>query len=466
MAARLDTINGFNMTRTTSDPVTLCMADYACAQSWGSLPDAVRVHTKRAWVNFVACATGGALMPSVDAAVAGLLSMGEGDVPSLGRYESTSLPDAALIGSLAASAHTYDDTHLSTITHPTGPVASAVLATAYQLGSVDRPVNGEQMLNALAIGLELECRVSCAIKAGGANMGWYMTGLSGAIGAAAAVGRLLNLTQPQMVSALGLAASQAGGLRAAHGSMAITFVPGLAARDGVVAAHLAAANYACSPIAIDGRNGLLQVLTGGHDASLIRDQLGERFESLNNAFKPYPCGIVVHPAIDACLHLQRTHNIRHQDIANISLRVHPDALTLCWRKLPETVLDAQVSLYHWVGASLVYGAAGIAQGTLNSVMDPAVRGLQERAEVVADSALQDNQAVVSIRLRDGREVEHFTRDATGSVTNPMNDQQLAAKFLELVIPVLGERRARSLLAKSLDMASVNSAAEILQLGAR
>ncbi len=454
------------MTRTLSDPVTLCMADYARAQNWSSLADDVRVHTQRAWVNFVACATGGALMPSVDAAVAGLLTMGAGEIPSLGRYERTTLSDAALIGSLAASAHTYDDTHLSTITHPTGPVASAILATAYQLGSVDRPVNGEQMLNALAIGLELECRVSCAIKAGGANMGWYMTGLSGAIGAAAAVGRLLNLTHTQMVYALGLAASQAGGLRAAHGSMAITFVPGLAARDGVVAAYLAAADYACSAIAIDGRNGLLQVLTGSHDASLIRDQLGERFESLNNAFKPYPCGIVVHPAIDACLHLQRTHKLAHQDIEKITLRVHPDALTLCWRKLPETVLDAQVSLYHWVGASLVFGSAGIAQGTLSSVMDPAVRRLQDCAEVVVDSDLQDNQAVVKIYLRDGREIEHFTLDATGSVTNPMNDQQLATKFLELVVPVLGARRAQSLLAKSSDMTSVNSAAEILQLGAR
>ncbi len=454
------------MTRTLSDPVTLCMADYARAQSWGSLPESVRVHTQRAWLNFVACATGGATMPAVNAAVTGLLSMGAGEIPSLGRYERTSLPDAALIGSLAASAHTYDDTHLSTITHPTGPVASAILATAYQLGSVERPVSGEQMLNALVIGLELECRVSCAIKAGGANMGWYMTGLSGAIGAAAAVGRLLNLTHEQMVYALGLAASQAGGLRAAHGSMAITFVPGLAARDGVVAAHLAAADYACSAITIDGRNGLLQVLTGSHDASLIRQGLGEHFESLNNAFKPYPCGIVVHPAIDACLHLQRTHNLSHQDIEKIALRVHPDALTLCWRKLPVTVLEAQVSLYHWVGASLVYGAAGIAQGTLSSVMDPAVRRLQEFAEVVADSNLQDNQAVVKIFLRDGRELEHFTSDATGSVTNPMNDHQLATKFLELVAPVLGERRAQSLLAKSLDMASVNSAAEILQLGAR
>ena len=125
-----------------------------------------------------------------------------------------------------------------------------------------------------------------------------------------------------------------------------------------------------------------------------------------------------------------------------------------------------MSLYHWVGASLVYSAAGIAQGTLNSVMDPAVRRLQECSEAVVDSGLQDNQAVVKIHLRDGREIEHFTRDATGSVTNPMSDQQLATKFLELVVPVLGARRAQSLLAKSSDMTSVNSAAEILQLGAR
>ena len=453
------------MTRTISEPVTLCMAAYAKNQTWDELPENVRVHTLRAWVNFVACAVGGSVMPSVDAAVKGLLLMGGGEIPNLGRTERTSLLDAALLGSLAASAHTYDDTHLSTITHPTGPVASAILATAYQLGSVDRPVSGKRMLNALAIGIELECRVSCAIKAGGANMGWYMTGLSGAIGAAAAVGNLLELTHTQMVYALGLAASQAGGLRAAHGSMAITFVPGLAARDGVVAAHLAAADYACSAIAIDGRNGLLQVLTGGHDASLIHSELGSRYESLNNAFKPYPCGIVVHPAIDACLHLLRTHKLEHQTIEHIGLRVHPDALTLCWRKLPDNVLDAQVSLYHWVGASLVFGAAGIAQGELSSVQDPAVRRLQERAEALADATLQDNQAIVKIRLFDGREFEHFTQDATGSVTNPMNDEQLATKFNELVSPVLGERRAQALLAKCLAMAAVNGAAEILQLGA-
>ncbi len=442
------------------------MAQFAIQARWDSLPNDVRREASRAWLNWVACTVGGSRMPSVDAAVKGLLLMGTGTVPVLGRVERLSLPDAALIGSLSASAHTFDDTHLSTITHPTGPVAAALLACAYQLGEIGQPVSGEALLTALAVGIELECRVSCAIAQGGANQGWYMTGLSGGIGAAAAVGRLLRLNAQQMVYAMGLAAMQASGTRATHGSMAITFVPGIAARDGIVAAYMAAADFSCSAIAIDGRNGLLQVLTTSRDASQIRAQLGTRYEMLNNAYKPYPCGIVIHPAIDACLHLVRVQHLKHQDIARIELRVHPDALNLCWRKLPENVLDAQVSLYHWVAACLVFGRAGVPEGELAAVMHAEVRALQECAQAHPDAAMGSNQAVVVVHLRDGKTLEYKTQDVTGSVTNPMSDQQLGEKFIGLVSPILGLRRAQALRDKCLNMHAVQCAAEILQLGAQ
>ena len=234
------------MTLNSQTPVTHVMADYARSATWERFPESVRKQAARAWLNWVACAVGAARMPAVDAAVKGALMIAQGDVPILGRPERVGLSDAALLGSLSASAHTFDDTHLSTITHPTGPVASALLACAYRLGEVGLPVSGERLLNALAIGLELECRVSCALAAGNSHPGWYMTGLSGGIGAAAAVGNLLGLSRDQMVSALGLAATQASGFRATHGSMAITFVPGIAARDGLVAAYMAAADFVCN----------------------------------------------------------------------------------------------------------------------------------------------------------------------------------------------------------------------------
>jgi 2-methylcitrate dehydratase PrpD len=447
------------------DYVTRAMADFAFGTTWDALPEQVRRESVRAWMNWVGCTLGGSGTAAMDRATQASAVMGSGQVPLLGRCERVGLADAALLNCLASCAHTFDDTHLATITHPTGPVAAAALAAAHQQAALGRPVSGAKLLAALAIGIELECRVSCAITAGGANFGWYMTGLSGGIGAAAAVGRLLELDRAQIADAIGLAAAQSSGIRATHGSMAITYVPGIAARNGLQAAYLAAAGFGCSPGAIDGRNGLLQVLTGKTDAQAVRDGLGSRFESLNNTYKPFPCGIVIHPALDACLWLARQPGWSAAQVERVELRVHPDALTLTWRKLPPTALEAQVSLYHWVAAALVEGAAGIEQGTERCVQDPAVRALQERSFATADPALGTNQAAVKVTLRDGTVLEHFTHDVIGSVTNPMSDEALAMKFRVQAEPVLGAARAAELFDLCLATPTLADAADVLALGA-
>ncbi|HYG42227.1 MAG TPA: MmgE/PrpD family protein, partial [Bordetella sp.] len=290
--------------------------------------------------------------------------------------------------------------------------------------------------------------------------GWYMTGLSGGIGAAVAAGRLLGLSRGQLTAAIGLAAAQACGFRATHGSMAIAYVPGLAARNGVAAAYMAASDFECSTHAVDGRYGLLDVLTGTTDTAPIRDSLGLRYEFLNNTYKPYPCGIVIHPAIDACLALYREEGVRAEDIAGVDLRVHPDALNLTWRKLPETVLDAQVSLFHWTAVALARGAAGVEQGEIDCVMDSQVRALQSCTHAEADAGLADNQAVVTVRLRDGRVCERITRNAIGSITNPMTDAQLAGKFRALATPVLGEAASARWLKACLAVEGAVDVAEI------
>lgn len=447
-------------------PVIREMADFAAGATWEALPEAVRREGVRAWVNWVGCTLGGSTTTSMEAAVKGALSMGGGILPLLGRPERVALADCALLNCLGSSAHTFDDTHLATITHPTGPVAGALLAAAHQLAASGRPVAGPRFLAALLVGIELQCRTSCAITVGAANFGWYMTGLSGGIGAAAAVGMLLGLRPAQLGDAIGLAAAQSCGFRAVHGSMAITYVPGIAARNGLESAYMAAAGLTCSAISVDGRNGLLQVLTGKGDADAIREGLGSRFEALSNAYKPYPCGIVIHPAIDACLWLAGQPQVSPDQIERIEMRVHPDALTLTWRKLPLTALDAQVSLYHWIAAALVHRAAGIDQGSEECVHDPKVRALQERAEAVADPALANNQAVVRITLRGGAVLQRFTDNATGSVTNPMSDEQLARKFRGQADPVLGEPRAGELLDLCVNTPTLDDVAQVLARGAR
>lgn len=452
------------MTASDAQPVTHEMARFALAAHWADLPDAVRREAPRAFLNWVACAVGAARTPAMEAAVRGVVAMeGAGEAGLLGRGESVGVSNAALLNCLGSSAQTYDDTHLATITHPTGPVAAAALAVACRRAGGGRPVPGRDLLVALMAGLELECRVSCAIAAGGGRKGWFMTGLSGGIGAAAAAGLLLGLDHDRTVSALGLAATQAGGLRATHGSMAITYVPGMAARNGVAAAYMAAAGFDCAAIAVDGRNGLLEVLTGAADAGPIRAGLGSRYEFLANTYKPYPCGIVIHPALDACLDLARVQGVAVGDIERVDMRVHPDALNLTWRKLPDTVMDAQVSLYHWTAAALVHGAAGLAQGDIACVRDPRVRALQERMNAEAVAAMADNEAEVSVRLTSGRVLSSHVRDATGSLTNPMTDKQLVEKFRGLVQPSLGEAGCARLLQACLDVEESGDVSAIVSL---
>ena len=449
---------------TNENSVTHRMAQYALSAAWDELPVDVQHESVRAWLNWVACAVGASSTKAMDCAVRGIVSMEpNGTVPVPGRSERVSLPDAALLGCVSSTAQTYDDTHFTTTTHPTGPVASALLSVAHVMAIAGKPVSGTEVLAALVVGMELECRTSCALTLNGVHPGWFMTGLSGAIGAAAAVGRLLKLTHQQMVFAIGHAATQAGGFRATHGSMGMTYIPGLAARNGVVAAYMAAADFTCGAIAIDGRNGLLQVLTLAADTSALVDGLGTRYEFLGNVYKPFPCGFVIHAALDACMRVVRENDIQHRDIERIDLKVAPKTLALCWRKLPTNVFEAQVSLFHWVAAAFVRRAAGVRQGELDCVLDPDVRALQERSDAEGDPLLADNQARVTVRLRDGRILEHFTANCIGSMTHPMSDEQLADKFRELVRPILGEARMSALLAKCLELPSAVDAATVLQM---
>lgn len=448
-------------------PMARQMAAYAINESWDRLPAKVRAESVRAMLNWTGCAVGGATTASMESAVQGVLAMTTcGETPILGRSEKVGMPDAALLSCLSSSSQTFDDTHLATITHPTGPVAAAALSVAHALSKSKNPVSGLQFLIALVVGVELECRLSRAISAlNGSHIGWYMTGLSGGIGAAAAVGRLLNLSANQMTWAIALAAAQACGLRATHGSMAIAYIPGVAARNGLAAAHMAKANFTCSDILIDGRNGLLEVVSTSPAPALITQDIGENYEMMNNTYKPYPCGIVIHPAIDACLKLASNSAISSKDINKILLRVHPDALQLCWRKLPTNELDAQVSLYHWVGAALVYKSAGLAQGAQACVMDPAVRAMQEKIHVESSSELTDNQAIATIHLQNGSQFEAKIDNAIGSVTNPMTNEQLTTKFHGLCTPVIGAARTAALLDFCHSISGQENVGDVFRIGA-
>jgi 2-methylcitrate dehydratase PrpD len=439
------------------------LAEFARAARWRAMPSEVQAQCVRAFVNWVGCAVGGSTTPTANAAVKGMQALGRTPRASvLGRTERLDFADAAVVDCVSSSAHTFDDTHLKTITHPTGPVAAPLLALSQM-----RPMAGEALLEAMAIGMEIECRVAATVCAPGSRIhqGWYMTGVAGGIGAAAGLSRAMGLDHDSTVSAMSLAAVNAGGLRASHGSMAIAYVPAAAAQQAISAAHLALGGFTGGDIAIDGRNGLLPVLAPGAEAARLTQKIGETYELMENTFKPYPCGIVIHPAIDACLEIVARHRFAVEEIERVDLDVNSDALNLCWRKLPTTELDAQVSLYHWVAAALVHGAAGIAQGEIACVQDPRVRALQEKIFPRVREGVASDQANVVVNLSNGARYSADIEHALGSMARPMTDAQLDAKFRGLARRALPASRVDELLEACRTLATLDDASRVARLGA-
>ena len=391
--------------------------------------------------NWLACAIGASRHPAVDAALAAVAELAPGEQASvLGRSERVDMASAALVNGIASHLFDFDDTHLRTIIHPAGPVASAALALAEKSG-----MSGRALLDALVLGIDVECRVGNAIYPDHYDRGWHITGSTGMLGAAAACARLLQLDAARTTMALGIAASQPVGVREQFGSMTKSLHPGAAARAGLMAALMAKHGYTASERALEAPRGLLRTYSTKCDWREIDDRLGERFEILANTYKPFACGVVIHPSIDGCIQLRNELRVSVDAVERVALAVHPLVLELTGKRTPRSGLEGKFSVYHACAAAWLFGEAGEAQFSDACVSDPNVIALRDRVEARVDPAIAEAAADIAVTLRDGRTFRKRVEHAVGSLERPITDAELDRKFHSLVDPVLGVARADALL---------------------
>ncbi|MEZ5289973.1 MAG: MmgE/PrpD family protein [Vicinamibacterales bacterium] len=436
--------------------VTRTLARYVLGLRYEDLPEAVRHEACRTLLNWTGCAIGGSRHETVDVAVAALLPFaGPAQASLLGRVERTDILHAAVVNGIASHVFDFDDTHLRTVIHPAGPVASALLALAEY-----RPVSGKDFLTALVAGVEAECRIGNAVYPDHYDRGWHITGTVGPFGAAVAAGRVLALTEQQMVWALGLAAAQPVGLREMFGSMTKSFHPGRAAQNGLTAALLAAKGFTSTDVGLEGRSGWAHVLSTKQDYGEIVDGLGASYQISLNTYKPFACGIVIHPAIDACLQLRRAHGLVPADIAAIELTVHPLVLELTGKKTPATGLEAKFSVYFAAAVAMARGAAGMRDFSDENARDPVIVALRDRVTATVDPAVHEDQVRAVVTLVDGRRHEIFVEHAVGSLERPMSDADLEAKVRGLADGVLPEAATAGVIDRCWRLDRLASAAEI------
>jgi 2-methylcitrate dehydratase PrpD len=421
--------------------VTRKLAHYVVSARFEELPERVRREVRRSLLNWMGVAVGASRHEAVEIALAAVQQFsGPPQAGVFGRSERLDVLNAALINGISSHVFDFDDTDLLTAVHPSAPVVPTVLG----LAELNR-VSGRDLVTAMVMGFEAECRIARAVQPALGAIGWHPTGVTGVFGAAIAAGKLLGLDEQRMCHAIGLAATQPVGIREMFGSMTKSFHPGRAAQNGLLSALLAEKGYTSSLQGIEAKRGWARVVSGKQDWQAITDGLGEDYEIYRNTYKPFACGLVVHPAIDGCIQLRNEHNLTADMIERIVLNVDPIVLELTNKRTPQTGLEGKFSVYYAAALAIVAGKAGEAQFSNDMVREPVITALRDRVTATADPSIAKQQARVRIHLRDGRILELFVEEAVGSVKKPMSDAALEAKFMDLTDGVLPADKTRRLM---------------------
>ncbi len=437
---------------------TRALADWIVSQRLDDIPPDVRHEALRAIVNIVGCALGGIRHPAVDITMKALGPFsGPATARPLGRGERMDPLLASLVNGISSHVYDYDDTTPGNYSHPSSPVASALFAYA----SANR-VSGRDFVHAFILGFEAESRIGNAVYPAHYDAGWHITGTAGVFGAAAAIGRLIGLSTQQMVWAIGLAATQAAGLREMFGSMGKAFHPGRSAQNGYVAALLARDGFTSGERSLEGPRGFAAVQAAAYDLSKITTGLGDDWDLRVNTYKPFPCGIVNHPTIDGCIQVHDEHQVAPEQIVAVRLRVAPLVLDLCNQQNITKGLQGKFSVYHGAAVGLVRGKAGLQEYTDETVNDPPVKRVRERATATGDPSITEDQAYIEVELSDGRRLTKFVEASLGNLKRPLSDAQLDAKFRDQAVLALPAAQADRVLGLCWKIDQLDDAGEIVR----
>ena len=391
-------------------PVMDALVEFVLTLETASLPPAVVEAATRSMTDWLGTAIRGAAEPLAGALAAVITAAGgEPQATVVGRRLRTSALLACLANGAQSHALDFDDTHLPSIVHGSAPVAPVVLA----LGA----------------------------------------------------GKLLGLDAGRLAQALGIAGTQAAGLEQSFGTMSKPLHPGKAAMNGLLAALLAREGFTGATAMLDGPHGLPGTFVGVTDLGAAVEDLGKRFEILENSTKPYAACHLTHATIDAGRAIRGRFAPEGEAVAAVRCHVHPLVLKVANHVAPRTGLEAKFSVAFCAAMALVRGEAGEGEFSEASLRDPAVVGLMARVTPEADASLPMGAARMSVRLADGRVLEERVTAARGTPENPLTRDELEAKFRRLAEVVLPAERVTQLVTALRGLTDLPDVAELPALAA-
>jgi 2-methylcitrate dehydratase PrpD len=426
---------------------TFTLAAFASGLGLDAVPSAAAERAKALTLDLLGSAIRARIeaesTPAVMAALARLGLDGQGVCTAMGDARGYAPPVAALLNGVLGHSLDFDDTHAESSLHPSAPVAPAALAAGELVGA-----DGTTVLAAIVAGYEVCCRLGLALDpAAHYARGFHPTATAGTFGAAAAAGRVLGLDPGRMASAFGVAGSQAAGSLQflQNGAWNKRWQVGQAAMNGLIAASLAAEGFRGSAEAIEGRHGLLAGYTDAPHPERVLAGLGEDWETLKIAVKPYPSCRYSHAALDGLLQLRLQHGLTGGDVRALEVGLHRSGVVLVGepqdaKRRPRNVVDGQFSMAFCAAVALDQGSFG--WDDYRRLGEAGIDDLCDKVSVRRDEAVEAASphpfaARVSLKTAKG-DFELMIRDPSGEPASFPGHAALEAKFLALAEPVLGE----------------------------
>ena len=431
------------------------LARFACELEFEQVPAEALVWAKDAILDCIGVALAGT-QEDAGRIIANYVREGAGR-PEAGVFAAgfkTVAGSAALANGTLAHALDFDDWILPNwMGHPTAPLLPAILA----MGQRQR-ISGKDILLAYVVGFEVGGRVGAGVGRGHyEHCGWHPTGTLGAIGATAACCNILKLDVAQSRMALGIASSEASGVRQNFGTMTKPLHAGLASRNGVTAALLAQKGFTGDGDAIEGPLGFSSAFTAGgeYDLGKMTDGLGNSFLIVENGvgIKPYPCCGDGHRCLDAILYLIKEHDIKADDVASVECRTSDMVPQIMMRDRPKTGSEAKFSMEFAMAVALLDRKAGLEQYTTDRVVEPKVQELLTRVSFVHPPessgylGMERYPEQVTVKLHDGTVHSHEVLESKGRPGNRLSEAELVGKYSDCAARAVSPER----IDRSLDM---------------
>ena len=447
-------------TAASAPSITAELARRAASLRYDDIPEEIRTLARQCLLDWLAVTLAGSREELARILIAEAEEQGgAASVTLIGHPRKAPTQQAALVNGAASHALDFDDVNMTMGGHPTVPIVPAILALAEARGA-----SGAQLVAAFVTGYETLCRVGALVSPGHYLRGFHNTATVGSFGAAAAAAHILGLDAAKTATALGIAGTQAAGLKSMFGTMCKPLHAGKAAQNGLIAASLAARGFTSRDDVLECAQGFADTQSPDfRPEKALADPPGG-WHLRNNLFKYHAACYLTHAPIECARELRRKHAIEPQAVRAVTLRVDAGASKVCHILAPRTGLEAKFSLRLTTALAL----AGIDTASLETYSeryagDPALVALRDKVTVDFQREWKHTVAELAVALADGRVLE--ARHDSGVPASDLDAQgrRLEAKFMSLAKPVLGGAQAERLAGAVAELDALRSVAELTRL---